>query len=89
MLTGRAPAPPPASNTAPPRKAPTPAPQPAAPPSEGYQRNRRAAAAGVHAVAQQVADMEEEDMSPAAHLGGQAGQAQHAHTHPMSFFQPP
>lgn len=47
-----------------PRKAATPAPQPVAPPTEGYQRNRRAAAAGVHAVAAEVAAMEEDDLAP-------------------------
>lgn len=42
--------------SAPPRKAVTPAPLPVAPATEGYQRNRRAAAAGVHAVAAEVRD---------------------------------
>ncbi|KAL4428176.1 hypothetical protein ABPG75_002265 [Micractinium tetrahymenae] len=59
-----------------PRKAATPAPQPAAPPTEGYQRNRRAAAAGVHAVAAEVAAMEEDDLTPEeqhARLAAQQG----------------
>lgn len=59
-----------------PRKAPTPAPQPVAPPSEGYQRNRRAAAAGVHAVAAEVAAMEEDDLAP-DELAAQFQQQQH------------
>ncbi len=42
-------------------------PQPVAPPTEGYQRNRRAAAAGVHAVAAEVAAMEEDDLAPEEH----------------------
>ncbi|KAL4433034.1 hypothetical protein ABPG77_006461 [Micractinium sp. CCAP 211/92] len=50
-----------------PRKAATPVPQPVAPPTEGYQRNRRAAAAGVHAVAAEVAAMEEDDLAPEEH----------------------
>ncbi|KAI3428684.1 hypothetical protein D9Q98_007507 [Chlorella vulgaris] len=77
---------------APPRKAPAQQAQlAAAPPSEGYQRNRRAAAAGVHAVAAQVAaDMEDDDMSPVQQArgpgGGHLGQAQGEGPHPMSYF---
>ncbi|PSC75473.1 PHD finger ING2 [Micractinium conductrix] len=60
--------------SAPPRKAVTPAPLPVAPATEGYQRNRRAAAAGVHAVAAEVAAMEEDEEEQAAaaarHRGG-------------------
>lgn len=56
-----------------PRKAPTPVPQPAVQPVEqGYQRNRRAAAAGVHALAAEVSAMEEDDPEEQQH-------AQHAH----------
>lgn len=55
-----------------PRKAPTPVPQPAVQPVEqGYQRNRRAAAAGVHALAAEVSAMEEDDPEEQQH-------AQHA-----------
>ncbi len=51
-----------------PRKAPTPTPQPAVQPVEqGYQRNRRAAAAGVHALAAEVSAMEEDDPEEQQH----------------------
>lgn len=68
-------------------------PQAAAPASEGYQRNRRAAAAGVHAVAAEVAAMEEDDLSPAQQVRGpgagmQPGQVQQMQggAHPMAYF---